>query len=187
MPMRFPNLQSVALPATLVEFRPGRLHPSGIRYLPLLVLRLADGVTVGVVDRHHRVDARDEGQFGTARLVFQLSSISLQPPDQQRSGIVAGPHERGAWSSAPTAYGQIVAIPTWEQHHNLRHATVYTEIIVNVGAGTIGLRTNITDDVADDLFADDDEPTTIVPLAVGDWVLLCNSRIDILEFGRDHP
>jgi len=176
--MRFPEVQSVALPATFVEFRPGRLHPSGMRYLPLIVLRLADGVMLGVVDRHHRVEAADVGQAGTARLIFQLSLIQEQPPGQQVAAITPGAHERGEFSIEPLVFGQIAALHTWEQHRKLGYESVYTEMLLQVGPGTVGLRTTIT---GDDL----DEAIGANRLREGAWIKLENSRIDILEFAPE--
>lgn len=173
--MRFPELHAVALPATFVEFRPGRLHPSGMRYLPLIVLRLASGVTLGVVDRHHRVDAADVGQRGIARLIFQLSAVQEQPAGQGEAGIVPAAYERGEFSIEPLVLGRIARLHTWEQHRKLGYESVYTEMLLDVGAGTVGLRTTITGDDLNDVIG-------ATRLDEGAWVRLENSRIDILEF-----
>jgi hypothetical protein len=63
--MHFPLFDQLDLPARFSGVVPGKLHPDGRRYLPLITLTLSsapgDGVTMsefqlGVVDRHHRVD-----------------------------------------------------------------------------------------------------------------------------------
>ena len=85
--MRFPLSEQLNLPCTFAHIVPGRAHPDGRRYLPLIVLRPAAAQPVGdrpvvtalgVVDRHHVVDLGLKGRAGVARLVFLLSSVSLQ-------------------------------------------------------------------------------------------------------------
>ncbi len=173
--MRFPNLEQVALPATFVELHPGRLHPDGARYLPLIVLRLADEAQLGVVDRHHRVDPAAAGQAGIARLIFQLSRIQLQPPGQQRRGLAVPPHAHSGISTMPAAFGQIGRVLTWEQHRKLDYDSLYTELLIDIGGGTIGLRTTVTG-------ADLSAVIGSERLQTGDWIELTNSRIDILAF-----
>ena len=173
--MRFPALEQVALPATLVALNPGRLHRDGARYLPLVVLRLADGTQLGVVDRHHRVDPDAVGKAGLARLIFQLSRIQLQPPGQQRRGIAVPPDERHGISVMPAAFGQIVSVLTWEQHRKLGYASLYTELLIDIGAGTVGLRTTVAG-------ASLTEAIGSEQLQAADWIELANSRIDMLAF-----
>jgi hypothetical protein len=40
--MRFPSSEQLNLPCTFAQLVPGRQHPDGRRYLPLIVLRLPD-------------------------------------------------------------------------------------------------------------------------------------------------
>ncbi|MBA3470090.1 MAG: hypothetical protein H0T53_10635 [Herpetosiphonaceae bacterium] len=173
--MRFPKLEQVALPATFVALNPGRLHPDGSRYLPLIVLRLTGGTHLGVVDRHHRVDPARAGTAGIVRLIFQLSRIKLQPPGQRRCGMAVPPHEQLGISVMPAACGQIVSVLTWEQHRKLDYASLYTELLIDIGDGTVGLRTTVTG-------ADLTAVIGAEQLQAGDWIELTNSRIDILEF-----
>ncbi|HEY1011839.1 MAG TPA: hypothetical protein VGE07_03985 [Herpetosiphonaceae bacterium] len=169
--MRFPGLERVGLPARLAEIQPGRLHPDGRRYLPLLVLEI-DGQLLGVTDRHHRVDSGALGATGTARLVFHLSRLRLQPAGARREGLA----QPGAGLMlAPTAWGRISEVLAWEQHRKLGYDSLYTELLIDIGLGAIGLRTNVTgESLAVQLGAE--------RLAAGDWVVLEQSRIDILAF-----
>lgn len=171
--MRFPMLERVALPVVFEDYVPGQPHADGRRYLPLLLLKLRSGVQLGVVDRHHYVDTKLAGQAGVARLVFLLSNIQLQPREQRRQGIaVAG----GALMTVPEAYGQVVAVPSWEaQSGNLPYDSLYTELLLDVGDGVVGVRTSIT---ADDL------ATAIgkSQFEIGDWIHVSRSRVDILGF-----
>jgi hypothetical protein len=173
--MRFPNLEQVALPATFVDLNPGRLHRDGSRYLPLIVLRLADGTHLGVVDRHHRVDPEAVGKAGSARLIFQLSRIHLQQPGQQRRGIAVPAHEQPSISLMPTAFGQIVSVLTWEQHRKLGYESLYIELLVDIGGGTVGLRTTVAGNSLTEIIGSE-------RLQATDWIELANSRIDILQF-----
>src|SRR5262245_25079269 len=162
--MRFPLAEQLDLPCTFEGFVPGRLHPDGRRYLPLILLRLpaAPGrasvpaelaapvtnvTTLGVVDRHHVVDQALEGRAGMARLVFLLSSVRLQEPPL-RHGLADEEGGAGGWAStAPVAYGRVVAVPTWEQGATpLPYESLYTEMVLDIGLGTIGVRTSTTAD-----------------------------------------
>src|SRR5262249_35017876 len=119
--MRFPSADQLALPCRFERFVPGRLHTDGRRYLPLLLLRPAGrppagalaGPLLSVGARHHTVDRAVEGREGVARLVFLLSNLRLQEPPRQgleaEEGLAAG-----RVSTAPVAYGRVVAVPTWE-------------------------------------------------------------------------
>ena len=174
--MRFPLIDQVGLPVRFERYVAGKLHPDGRRYLPQLVFKLPDDLLIGVVDRHHYVEQRLEGQVGTARLVFLLSNIALQAPGEQRQGCVAESNVPGQISTAPPAYGQIVAVPSWEvRRGELSYDNLYAEFVLDVGYGTVGVRTSIT---ADDLAAKLGKPR----FEVGDWVSVSRSRIDILAF-----
>jgi hypothetical protein len=173
---RFPLLERLAVPVTFDSYVPGNLHPDGRRYLPLLIFKLASGVALGVVDRHHLVDPQLEGRSGIARLVFLLSSVELQPPGTTRQGIFAEPFNRGGMTTAPEAYGRIVALPSWEvQRGHLPYDTLYTELLLDVGAGTVGVRTHVT---ASDLTA----KLGKAEFAADDWIAVSRSRVDILGF-----
>src|SRR3954471_488823 len=111
---RFPQLDELRLPAVFVRYVPGRLHPDGRRYLPLLLFDVGLEAQLGVVDRHHLVPAELEGTRGNARLVFLLSSVKLQQPGTQRRALVPEV-VRDRASTAPEAYGRVIAVPTWEE------------------------------------------------------------------------
>lgn len=177
--MRFPLIEQLGLPVHFERYVPGRLHPDGRRYLPQLVFRLADGQLIGVVDRHHYVDERLAGQVGTARLVYLLSKIVLQQSDTQRQGIVPEITTPGHISTSPMAYGRIVAVPSWEVKRDaLPYDTLYTELLLDVGYGVVGVRTSLTsDNMALQIGTQQ--------LAVGDWLVVARSRIDILGFSPE--
>jgi hypothetical protein len=173
---RFPLLDQVALPVQFERYVPGKLHPDGRRYLPLLVLALPDGARIGVVDRHHVVAPELAGRVGVARLVFLLSDVTLQPPTVQRQGIIPEATTGERASTAPEVYGRVVDVPTWEiRRGNLPYDVVYMEVLLDVGVGVVGLRTNVTaDDIASRIGAERLEP--------GDWIHVARSRVDILGF-----
>jgi len=182
--MRFPLLDRCALPCVFERFVPGRPHPDGRRYLPLIVLRLPDrpagvtppGLLLGVVDRHHRVNPELAGRPGVARLVFALSSVRTQPPPGELGLLPEPAWSPGDVSTAPVARAQVREVAAWEeQRGQLPYDALYTELLLDVGAGTVGLRTNVT---ADDLAA----AIGAARLAPGDFVELGRSRIDILSF-----
>ncbi|MFL5801175.1 MAG: hypothetical protein ACJ8CR_05475 [Roseiflexaceae bacterium] len=181
--MRFPSADQLALPCRFERFVPGRLHTDGRRYLPLLVLKLTDAPPAGalsvpllsVVDRHHIVDPALEGHAGVARLVFLLSNLRLQEPPRQgleaEEGLAAG-----RVSTAPVAYGRVVAVPTWEaEQQHLPYESLYIELLLDIGLGIIGVRTNAT---AASLTERLGKPR----IEPGDWVRVWRSRIDILAF-----
>ncbi len=173
---RFPLLDQIALPVTFDSYVPGNLHPDGRRYLPLLIFKLASGVSVGVVDRHHLVDPQLAGHRGAARLVFLLSNVTLQPPATTRQGNFAEPINRSGKTTAPEAYGRIVAVPSWETGQGqLPYDTLYTELLLDVGGGTIGVRTHVT---ADDMTA----KLGKAQFTVDDWIHVSRSRVDVLGF-----
>jgi hypothetical protein len=183
--MRFPQSERLGLPCTFERFVAGKLHPDGRRYLPLIVLRLAassapDDVTtadsLGVVDRHHVVDPALEGRPGSARLVFLLSTVRLQE-GAPRAGLVA---EEGLApmraSTTPIAYGRVLAVPSWEaEQAHLPYEALYTELLLDIGAGIVGVRTSVTAaSLAEAIGKPRIEP--------GDWLEVRRSRIDILDF-----
>jgi hypothetical protein len=183
--MRFPSSEQLNLPCTFAQLVPGRQHPDGRRYLPLIVLRLPDArpvddqpavAALGVVDRHHVVDLALAGRAGVARLVFLLSSVRLEV-DRPRQGLVAeGNLAAGRASMAPIAYGRVVAVPAWEaEREHLPYESLYTELLLDIGAGIIGVRTSVTAaSLAETIGKPQIEP--------GDWLEVRRSRIDILAF-----
>ncbi len=190
--MRFPSSEQLRLPCTFAQLVPGRQHPDGRRYLPLIVLRLADArpvdgrpavAALGVVDRHHVVDLALEGRAGLARLVFLLSGVRLQmgPPPFHSSGFRQGLVAEaglleGRASTAPIAYGRVVAVPSWEaEREHLPYESLYSELLLDIGAGIIGVRTSVTAaSLAETIGKPRIEP--------GDWLEVRRSRVDILAF-----
>ena len=173
--MRFPGLNQLQLQATLSSVTPGRLHRDGTRYLPVLGFELQDGTILGVVDRHHVVDQQLIGSKGTLRLVCLLSRITVQKPPYQQ-GVVA-PASQPSLTLTPVIYGQITCIPTWECTHQLGYTQLYTELHLELGLGSVGVRTTLTAPVLQDaLGADRLEPAM--------WLEVTRSRIDVLAFTR---
>jgi hypothetical protein len=163
------------------------LHPDGRRYLPLIVLRPSEiapsGVAsiplLGVVDRHHVVDQQLVGRAGVARLVFLLSSVRLQDA-APRQGLVAEASLRDRRASTmPIAYGRVIAVPSWEaEREHLPYESLYTELLLDIGLGVIGVRTSVT---AESLAESIGKPR----LEPGDWLEVRRSRVDILGFAAD--
>ena len=179
---RFPHQEELRLPATFVRYVPGRLHPDGRRYLPLLIFDVGAEAPIGVVDRHHRVPEEQQGQTGTAQLVFLLSDVVLQQGEQRR-GLVPESESHGRPSTAPEAYGQVVAVPTWEEQRGiLAYESLYTELLLDIGLGVVGVRTAAT---AGSL----SEALGKARIEIGDWIKVGRSRVDILGFkpDRDTP
>ncbi len=173
---RFPHAEALHLPATFVRYVPGRPHPDGRRYLPLLIFDVGASAPIGVVDRHHLVDPELEGRRGNARLVFLLSAVTLQPEGEQRQALVPEVSLRGTASTAPEAFGRVLAVPTWEeQRGTLSYESLYTELLLDIGLGVVGVRTAAT---APDLEQSLGKPR----LEQGDWIRVGRSRIDILGF-----
>ena len=180
--MRFPEIDQLAVPCRFEQLAPGKQHADGRRYLPLILLRLpkppveTQAVPIlGVVDRHHVVDPALVGRDGVARLVFLLSSVRIQEPPRQgleAEADLAG----GRASTAPTAYGRVLAVPTWEtEQQHLPYEALYTELLLDIGLGVVGVRTNATaGSLAERLGKPRIEP--------GDWLRVWRSRIDILAF-----
>ena len=173
---RFPQLEELRLPARFVRYVPGRPHPDGRRYLPLLIFDVGADAPIGVVDRHHLVAPELSGRSGIARLVFLLSTVALQPTGEQRRGLVAEIRIDGRASTAPEVYGQVVAVQTWEtQRGTLAFESLYAEFLLDIGLGVVGVRTATT---ADSL----SEELGKARIEAGDWVHVGRSRIDILGF-----
>ena len=173
---RFPHLEHLRLPATFVRYVPGRPHPDGRRYLPLLIFDVGVETPIGVIDRHHLVVPDQAGLSGIARFVFLLSNVTLQPAGEQRRGLVLETDLGGRASTAPEAYGRVMAVPTWEeQRGKLQFESLYTEFLLDIGLGVVGVRTATT---ADDLGA----LLGKARIEAGDWVHVSRSRIDILGF-----
>ncbi|MDZ4721799.1 MAG: hypothetical protein SH847_25340 [Roseiflexaceae bacterium] len=177
--MQFAQSEQLNLPCTFTRIVPGELHPDGRRYLPLIVLALPPTILgtitqIGVVDRHHVVDLQAEGQSGSAKLVFLLSTIRLL--GEQRSGLFDRSVPPGRPSTRPTAYGQVIAVPTWEaDREHLPYETLYTELLIDIGGGIIGVRTSTTAaNLAEQIGHSRIEP--------GDWIEIERSRVDILGF-----
>jgi len=177
--MRFPLLDKVALPCELERLVPGRLHPDGRRYLPLIVLRPASdsaGIRLGVVDRHHRVREEAVGKVGVARLVCALSQLRLQTCAPRRGLTPEATAQPGEPITAPLIYGEVLEVAAWEAGRGqLPYEALYTELLLDIGIGTVGLRTSLTAASLADAIG---KPY----LAPGDFIELSRSRIDILAF-----
>jgi hypothetical protein len=185
MAMRFPLSEQLNLPCTFAQLVPGKQHADGRRYLPLIVLGMPDARPVadqpvlpalGVVDRHHVVDLALEGRAGVARLVFLLSSVRLQAGHMLQGLVPEENLAAGRASTAPIAYGRVVAVPAWEaERKHFPYEALYTELLLDIGVGIIGVRTSVT---AASLAA------TIgkAQIEPGDWLEVRRSRIDILAF-----
>lgn len=182
--MKFTLASQLSLPCSIERIVPGALHADGRRYLPLIVLRLEHApdntvTQVAVVDRHHRVDPTHAGRRGSARLVFLLSQIRLL--DRPRAGLFDPAASGGRASTMPEACGQVLAVPTWEQSAgHLPYETLYTELLLDIGAGVVGVRTSAT---AESL----EQQLGAAQIAPGDWIKVTRSRIDILSFEAAEP
>jgi hypothetical protein len=179
--MRFPLQDKLALPCVFERLVPGRQHPDGRRYLPLIVLRpTAAGAPaaplLGVVDRHHRVREAHVGRAGSARLVCALSTLRLQagPP---RLGLEPEPgRQPDGPSLAPLVYGRVLEVAAWEiGAGELPYERVYAELLLDIGLGLVGVRTSLT---AASLAAELGKAR----VELGDQIELARSRIDILAF-----
>lgn len=172
----FPDIERLALPCVFERLIPGQLHRDGRRYLPLALLRLSDGLLLGVTDRHHVLDEILVGREGNARVVFLLSTISLQSEKQQRGLVPEQSYQGGRASTAPEAFGEVLAVPSWElRRGQLPYDSLFTELTLDVGLGVIGVRTSMT---APSIAA----AVGKEPIAAGDWLRVGRSRVDILGF-----
>jgi hypothetical protein len=183
--MRFPQLEEVGLPAVFESVIPGKLHADGRRYLPVVVLRLPDhgDLRIGVVDRHHVVDTDLAGRAGLARLVFLLSVVQVQEPPA-RQGVFAEEGAAQGVSRAPLACGRVTAVPTWEmEREHLPYESLYTELILDVGGATVGVRTSATAASLAETIGLGTGSTIGKPrIEPGDWLCVRRSRVDILAF-----
>jgi hypothetical protein len=111
-----------------------------------------------------------------ARLVFLLSAVRLQEGAPRRGLVAEERIAAGRASTMPTAYGRVVAVPSWEaEQRHLPYESLYAELLLDVGAGVIGVRTSLTAaSLAESIGKPRVEP--------GDWLEVRRSRIDILGF-----
>ncbi len=179
--MQFAARDRLGLPCRFAEYRQGELHRDGRRYLPLIVLEVAGAwlgeerpLRLGVVDRHHRVDPALLGEDGTAQILSMLGTIAIQR-GERRYGMLA---ERGSISAMPEIYGAAIDVTVWEvERGHLPYETLYTELLLDIGAGAIGVRTNVAaPSLAAKLGAE--------RIVAGDSLQITRSRIDILGFVR---
>lgn len=187
--MRFPQSHKLYLNCIFERIVAGKLHSDGRRYLPLIVLRptgiahrtettqvTPPNLLLGVVDRHHVIDQGLVGQPGVARLVCALSVLSLQTPPH-RQGLVPEPDAIAGYASTnPRVLGRVQEIITWEaERAHLPYESLYTEFLLDIGGGVVGVRTSMTADDLSGVLGKD-------RIETGDWIELARSRIDILAF-----
>jgi hypothetical protein len=179
--MRFPLHQKLHFPCVFERMVPGRLHPDGRRYLPLILLRptapaAPEGLLLGVVDRHHRVREADLGQAGSAALVWSLSTLRSQEGEQRRELKPEPGWRSGQPSLAPIARGAVLEVAAWEvAREELPFERLYAELLLDIGLGVVGLRTGLTaPSLAHDIGVESVQP--------GDYLELSRSRIDVLGF-----
>jgi len=177
--MRFSLADQLGLPCIFERFVPGELHTDGRRYLPLIVLRLLDPgpetvATLVIVDRHHLVDPSHVGRTGSASLLYLLSKFQLT--ERRSAGLFDHALQPNQPSGAPEAYGRVAAIGAWEvANGNLPYETLYAEFLLDLGFGSVGVRTSATaENLATQLGTKQ--------LAIDEWVYVKRSRIDILSF-----
>ncbi|GAB4112696.1 MAG: hypothetical protein Fur005_22440 [Roseiflexaceae bacterium] len=183
--MRFSLAEQLHLPCRFERIIPGQLHRDGRRYLPLLIFALElppqPAPTairhVGVVDRHHLVDPQLIGAQGSAQLLFLLSRISLS--SEHPIGLFDTLDLASRASTAPHAVGHVRAIGAWEtEREHLPYESLYAELTLDIGIGTIGVRTSTTaSNLTEQLGKARFDP--------GDTLLVERSRIDILGFRAD--
>jgi hypothetical protein len=188
--MKFPQSERLQLACQLERVVQGEQHKDGRRYLPLLIFKIdpltpegglenpsPDPLFLGVVDRHHRVDLKLVGQHGKAKLVFLLGQIRMQEAPY-RQGFV--PETTGLRpSTRPQSFGKVLAVDSWEkQSGQLAFEQLYSELLLDVGGSTIGVRTIATsNDLSASIGSEQIKP--------GDWLAVGESRIDILGFEAD--
>ena len=179
--MRFAATDALDFRCVYTHYEPGELHTDGRRYLPthwLLTAAVPTGAAawtapsyrLPVVDRHHRCGARAEGTVVRAQLVLLLSQFRLQ----------IGPHKlgfepvAGGIAGAPLVHGRVTQVAVWEVPETpLPYQSLYCEYVINIGVGTVGVRTHAT-------AADLGQLLGTHQLAVGDWVTVRRPRIDVL-------
>jgi hypothetical protein len=180
--MRFAAHEQLALPCRLEAVVPGRQHADGRRYLPQLVLRTdaelwpassAAPPSLVVVDRHHRVDLAGVGRVGIARLVCLLGPLTLDAA--AAPGFYAEPGA-AAQSTTPLTVGVVERVVSWERSGApLPFERLYAELVLRLGAATVGVRTTITADSIEAHLGS-------AVIAPGQLAGIRRPRIDILEF-----
>jgi hypothetical protein len=180
--MRFSLAEQLYLPCRFERIIPGQLHRDGRRYLPLLIFQLElpslsppHAVRhLGVVDRHHLVDPQLVGAQGNAQILFLLSRIRLC--SDRPIGLFDTTDSSGRASTTPDAIGRVHAVGAWEaEREHLPYEALYAELTIDIGIGTIGVRTSTTaSNLTEQLGKARFDP--------GDMLLVERSRIDILGF-----
>lgn len=183
--MHFPHLERLSVPCVFERYQAGKLHPDGRRYLPLIILRLpastgAAGTRpefwLSIVDRHHRVAPQLAGRQGQARLIAALGSLACPAAGAARGLYAERVLAPGYASTMPNLQGCIEDVLNWEQQQSaLAQATFYAELLVDIGYGTIGLRSSATTASLEASFGKS-------RLSAGDCLLLRRARLDILAF-----
>jgi hypothetical protein len=119
------------------------------------------------------------GRGGAARLVCSLGVLRPQESPPRRGLSPESDWTPPRASLAPTFYGRVLEIITWESGRGmLPYETLYAELLLDIGLGTVGLRTGATADALTSAFGR-------ARLEPGDAVELARSRIDILGFEAD--
>lgn len=180
--MRFTALTHVQLPCEFRRVLPGDTYRDGRQYLPTLMLaprtRAQVAIpmhTLAIVDRHHVVDLNTVGQEGVAQLVLLLSPFMVQNAPYQQ-----GFCDVGSAAQVPRVYGQVTHVATWEIPQTpLPYQSLYCEFVMDVGGGTVGVRTHVSAPQLADKIG-------VSTLRVGDWVVVPRPRIDILGFVPTH-
>jgi len=180
--MRFTALTHVHLPCEFQQVIPGETYRDGRQYLPTLMLtpRIDAQVvnplqTLAVVDRHHVVDTRMVGSTGMAQLVLLLSPFMIQ-----RAPYLHGFADVGSPAQVPRVYGQVTHVATWEMPQTpLPYQSLYCEFVIDVGGGTVGVRTHVSAPQLADKIG-------VSSIHAGDWVVIPRPRIDILGFTPHH-
>ncbi len=176
--MRFTAIAQVQLPCLFQHVIAGETYRDGRQYLPTLWFtpHTASQTTipmssVAIVDRHHVVDTQLVGQHGDVQLVLLLSPFMLQKTPHQRGFCDVGSPAR-----VPQVYGQVTHVATWEVPHTpLPYQSLYCEFVMDVGGGTVGVRTHVSaPNLADRIGTAQLQP--------GDWVVVPRPRIDVLGF-----
>jgi len=183
--MRFAAIEALDFQATYAAYEMGELHTDGRRYLPTHWLA-SDAVAparadwtgpayrLPVVDRHHRVAEQTVGTAISAQLVLLLSQFRVQD-SAHRMGFEA---VAGGIAGAPLVHGRVTHVAVWEVPETpLPYESLYCEYVIDVGAGTVGVRTHAT---AVDLA----QALGTRRLEVGEWVTVRRPRIDMLELRR---
>ena len=174
--MIFSAAHHLNLPCRFASFTPGEVHNDGRRYLPTIGLSLGDGTAhsyhLPVVDRHHRIHEHHVGLNGNALLVLLLCQFRLQH-DAPRQGLAA---TADGIPGAPRVYGRVTHVATWEIPETpLPYQSLYCEYVIDIGIGTVGVRTHATAPQLQHRLGTD-------RLHPGDWVEVWRPRIDILTF-----